>query len=120
MAVYASVAANPDSAPTSASPARAVQVTFTPAGKPSRVITGTRINAVNNPRPSLACTGTFFRLRTGLVASTASTRVAISKNASTAPIGSGSVYGTSAGEHRQGVERTDHVAHERGGHPRPE
>ena len=55
-----------------------------------------------------------------LVASTASTRVAINKNASTAPIGSVSVYGTSAGEHRQGVERTDHVAHERGGHPRPE
>jgi hypothetical protein len=54
-------------------------------------MTGTRISAVNNPSPSLACTGTFFNPSTGLVASTASTRVAMSANASTEPIGSVSV-----------------------------
>src|SRR5437899_11762485 len=88
MAVYATVAPNPERAPTSASPASAVQLTSAPAGKPSRATTGTRISAVNSPRPTLACAGTFFNPRTGLVASTASTRVAIRTNTSTDPTGS--------------------------------
>src|SRR5439155_348663 len=51
MAVYASVAAKPDRAPTTASPARVVQLTSTPAGRPSLASTGTRIRAVNSPSP---------------------------------------------------------------------
>src|SRR5207302_641112 len=80
--------------------------------------TGNRIRAVNSPRPSRAWAGTFFKPTTGLVASTARTRVAIKTNASTEPIGTATtVGGTSVGERRQRVEGADHVADQRGRHP---
>src|SRR4051812_43997573 len=94
IAVYATVAANPESAPTTASPASVVQLTSTPAGTPLLAITGTRISAVKRPRPSRAWMGTFLSPMIGLVARTARTRVAIRTNASTGPIGIASVYGT--------------------------
>src|SRR6266851_4781204 len=121
MAVYASVAAKPDKAPTTASPASVVQFTSTPAGRPSLASTGSRIRAVNSPSPSRAWAGTFFKPTTGLVASTARTRVAIKTNASTEPIGiATTVGGTSVGERGQRVEGADHVADQRGRHPRSE
>src|SRR5438876_7747639 len=117
MAVYASVAAKPDSAPTTASPARVVQLTSTPAGRPSLARTGTRTSAVNNPSPSRAWAGTLRTPKTGLVASTAKIRVAIRTNASTGPIGIDRTVGTSVSERRQRVERVDQIADQRGGHP---
>src|SRR5450755_1987999 len=92
----------------------------TPAGRPSLPTTGTRIRAVKSPSPRRAWRGTFLRAMTGLVASTASTRVAISTNASTGPMGMANAKGTSVGEVGQLVEGGNHVADHGGRHPRTE
>ena len=63
--------------------------------------TGSRISAIKSPRPRRAWIGTFLRLMTGLVASTASTRVAIKMNASTGPMGMANDSGTSVCQSRQ-------------------